>query len=85
MPHYTIIIQFLCDVMHHILGWRWENVIQGNLAAATMHWGIGTSCAISLLAKMNAAIQFCVVTFQQGQCLYSSSIVIDDWGNFLDI
>jgi hypothetical protein len=22
MPHYTIIIQFLCDVMHHILGWR---------------------------------------------------------------
>jgi hypothetical protein len=52
-PRLTIIIQFLPDIVDHILGWRWEDVLQRKVAAATTHRRLGTIRAITLLATID--------------------------------
>jgi hypothetical protein len=49
-PCLTINIRFLPDIIDHILGWRWEDVTQRKIAAATIHRHLATSCAVGLLA-----------------------------------
>jgi len=51
----TIIIRFLPDKVDHILGWRWEDIIQRMVAAATTHRCLRTICAVGLLATINDA------------------------------
>jgi hypothetical protein len=49
-PRFTIIIRFLPNIVDHILGWMWEDVIQRKVAASATHSGLGTISAVSLLA-----------------------------------
>ena len=46
VPRLSIIIQFLSNIVDHILGWRWEDVLPKKVAATTTHRYLGTSCAI---------------------------------------
>jgi hypothetical protein len=54
-------IQYLANIVDHILGWRWPNVMQMELAAATKQRCLGTSCAVGLLSSINDAKKCCVV------------------------
>jgi hypothetical protein len=51
----TIIIQFLHDIVDHILGWRWEDVFQTKVAAVTTVRYLGTIYAVGLLPTINEA------------------------------
>ena len=52
-PLHSIIIQFLPDILDHILGWRWEVFIQRKVAASTTHILQGTSSIVGWLAMRN--------------------------------
>ena len=54
-PGLTIIIRCLPDIVDHILGSSWEDLIHRKLAAATAHRRLGTICAVGLLATINDA------------------------------
>jgi hypothetical protein len=48
----TITIRFLPDIIDHIIGGRWEDVIQRKLVTAIMHRRLGTSSTVNLLAMI---------------------------------
>ena len=85
MPHLSIIIQFLPDIVVHILRWRQEDVIERMVATATKHRPLGTSCAISWLATMNDTKKHWVVQFHRRLYPSGSSSVIEDWGNMTGV
>jgi hypothetical protein len=84
-PCLTIIIRFLPNIVNHILGWSWEDVIQRELGAATTQRRLGTICAIGLLATINDAIQDWAAYFHHHLYPSGSSIVIEDWGNITGV
>jgi hypothetical protein len=45
----TLIIRFLPNIITHILGWRWDDVIQRKVAVRTTQIGLGNSWAFDLL------------------------------------
>jgi len=64
-----------------MLGWRWDDVIQRNVAAANTNRCLGTSCPVGLLATINDETKSLVAYFQCYIYPSCSSIVIEDWGN----
>jgi hypothetical protein len=48
-------MSFLCDIFYDILGWRWDVVIQWQVAASTTHRGLGTSCAMQWFGTISKA------------------------------
>jgi len=50
-PLLTIIIGFLHDIVNYILSWRWDDIIQSNVAAATMPIGLCTSGRVGCLCR----------------------------------
>jgi hypothetical protein len=52
VPLLTTIIRFLSNIIAHILGRRWEDVIQRKVAVPTTHMGLGNSWAFGLLATV---------------------------------
>jgi hypothetical protein len=83
VPFLTIIIRFLPDIVDHILGWRWENVIQRKVAVATMHRQLGTICAVGLMATINHPKKDWVAEFNRRLYPSGSSNVINAWGNIM--
>jgi len=83
--HLSIIIRFLPNIIDHILGWRWEDVIQRKVVVATAHRRLGTRCAVSLLAMMNDAKKCWVVEFNRHLYPTGSRILIDDLGHITGV
>jgi len=79
VPCHGIIIRYLPDMTDHILGWRWEDVIQRKVAAATTHRCLGARCGVGLLAMVNDSKKHWVVQFHHGRYPSSSCIVICLW------
>jgi len=79
--HFSINIRFLPDMVDHILGWRWEEVIQGKVAVATTHRCLGARYAVGLLATINDVKQRLLVWFLCSLYPSSSRIVKEDCGN----
>jgi len=84
-PRLTIIIRFLPDIIDHIFGWSWEDVIQRKVGAATTHRRVGTICAVGLLATINNAKKRWVASLYRHLYPSGSSIVIEDWGNITGV
>jgi len=55
VPYLSIIISFHHDVVDHILGWRWEDVMHWKVAVATKHRCQGARSAFGLLDMINNA------------------------------
>jgi hypothetical protein len=63
MPHLCIIILLLPNIIDHILGWRWEDVIQKQLiVVAILRRCLGTSCAIGFLATIKDIYKHWVIS-----------------------
>jgi len=53
VPRLIIIIRFLLNIVDHILGPRWEDIIQRKVAVATPQSRLGTRYAFRVLATIN--------------------------------
>lgn len=53
-PHLSSIMQFLPNIIGHILSWRWEDVILRKVDVGTTHRRLGSRCAVTLLATIHA-------------------------------
>jgi len=82
-PSLIIIIRFLPNIIDHIVSWRWEDVIQRKLAAATMHTYLGTRFAVGLLATINATKSVrlfnSIAAFKQPSAVLLSNIGVTLW------
>jgi hypothetical protein len=78
--HCTIIIQFLPNIVHHILSWQWIDVIQRKLPFSTKYRWLGTRCAIGLVAAIDYSKPHWAVQFHLhlGPCRSSSVIKVCD-------
>jgi len=81
----TISSWFLPNIVNHILSWRWENVIQRMVAAATRHRCLGTGCAASVLATISHAEKGSIAWIHCRLYPSGRKIVIEDWGNITSI
>ena len=84
-PCLSSIIQFLHNIIDHILGWRYEDLIQRKVYVANRHRLRGPRRAIGLLAKKHDAKKRSVVTCHCRLYPSSSGINNRDWGSIMGV